>query len=260
MNCVFCLIGSAIGGAIGGPAGAFFGFWIGGVIGGIIGNSDEEQAQKVNFQAQRQQEADNFFEALMMLSAHVILADGKIMHSEMETVRNFLRVNGFNETMVLRGDQLLKSHFDYYKTYGQYSWENRVRTACYNVSATLPVEYRIQLISYLAEIAKADKKVDTEEIDAIHFIAANLGLDPSIADQFLSISDTYSSLEDAYKVFGIASTATDDEVRKAYRKLVLQYHPDKVAHLGEEAKANATRKLQEINKARDLIFQSRGIK
>ena len=193
MSCILGLIGGAIGSAIGGPIGAFIGFW----IGSSIGNSDEEQAQKVNFQAQRQQQADNFFEALMMLSAHVILADGKIMHSEMETVRNFLRVNGFNETMVLRGDQLLKSHFDYYKTYGQYSWENRVRTACYDISATLPVEYRIQLISYLAEIAKSDKKVDKEEIDAIHFIAANLGLEPSIADQFLSISDTYSSLEDA---------------------------------------------------------------
>ena len=256
MSCILGLIGGAIGSAIGGPIGAFIGFW----IGSSIGNSDGEQEQKVNYQAQRQQQADNFFEALMMLSAHVILADGKIMHSEMETVRNFLRINGFNETMVLRGDQLLKSHFEYYKTYGQYSWGNKVRTACYNVSATLPVEYRIQLISYLAEIAKADKKVDTEEIDAIHFIAANLGLDPSIADQFLSLSDTYSSLEDAYKVFGIASNATDDEVRKAYRKLVLQYHPDKVAHLGEEAKANATRKLQEINKARDIIFQSRGMK
>ena len=256
MSCILGLIGGAIGSAIGGPIGAFIGFW----IGSSIGNSDGEQEQKVNYQAQRQQQADNFFEALMMLSAHVILADGKIMHSEMETVRNFLRINGFNETMVLRGDQLLKSHFEYYKTYGQYSWENKVRTACYNVSATLPVEYRIQLISYLAEIAKADKKVDTEEIDAIHFVAANLGLDPSIADQFLSLSDTYSSLEDAYKVFGIASNATDDEVRKAYRKLVLQYHPDKVAHLGEEAKANATRKLQEINKARDIIFQSRGMK
>lgn len=256
MSCILGLIGGAIGSAIGGPIGAFIGFW----IGSSIGNSDSEEEQKINYQAERQQQADNFFEALMMLSAHVILADGKIMHSEMETVRNFLRINGFNETMVLRGDQLLKSHFDYYKTYGQYSWENEVRSACYNVSATLPVEYRIQLISYLAEIAKADKKVDTEEIDAIHFIAANLGLDPSIADQFLSLSDTYSSLEDAYKVFGIASTATDDEVRKAYRKLVLQYHPDKVAHLGEEAKANATKKLQEINKARDLIFQSRGMK
>lgn len=256
MSCIFGLIGGAIGSAIGGPVGAFIGFW----IGSSIGNSDSEQAQRINYQAQRQQQADNFFEALMMLSAHVILADGKIMHSEMETVRNFLRVNGFNETMVLRGDQLLKSHFDYYKTYGQYSWESRVRTACYNVSATLPVEYRIQLISYLSEIAKADKNIDQAEIDAIHFIAANLGLDPSIADQFLSISNTYTSLEDAYKVFGIASDSTDDEVRKAYRKLVLQYHPDKVAHLGEEAKANATRKLQEINKARDLIFQSRGMK
>lgn len=256
MSCILGLIGGAIGSAIGGPIGAFIGFW----IGSSIGNSDGEQAQKVNFQAQRQRQADNFFKALMILSAHVILADGKIKQSEIETVRNFLRVNGFNETMVLCGDQLLKSHFDYYKTYGQYSWENRVRTTCYDVSSTLPVEYRIQLISYLAEIAKADKKVDTEEINAIHFIAANLGLEPSIADQFLSISDTYSSLEDAYKVFNIASNATDDEVRKAYRKLVLQYHPDKVAHLGEEAKANATRKLQEINKARDLIFQSRGMK
>ena len=65
--------------------------------------------------------------------------------------------------------------------------------------------------------------------------------------------------DDAYKVLGINPNATDEEVRKAYRKMVIQHHPDKVAHLGDDVKEAATKKLQEINKAKEMIFQARGL-
>ncbi len=256
MSCILGIIGGAIGSLIGGTPGAFIGFW----IGSMIGNSTTDNSATATRQTQQQQQASRFFDALMLLAAHVIQADGRIMHSEMETVRNFLRVNGFGENGVLLGDQLLRKHFDYYKVYGRDAWENQVRNACFDISSTMPIEHRTALIAFLADIAKADGHIDREEVDAIRFIAANLSLDPAIADQFLATSGNYGSLDEAYKVFGISSDATDDEVRKAYRKLVLQYHPDKVAHLGEEIKANANRKLQEINKARDLIFQARNMK
>ena len=66
------------------------------------------------------------------------------------------------------------------------------------------------------------------------------------------------ALEQAYQTLGIPSTATDDEVRQAYRRLALQFHPDRVAAQGEAARQQAEKKFQEITQARDIIMQSRG--
>jgi DnaJ like chaperone protein len=110
----------------------------------------------------------------------------------------------------------------------------------------------------LAQIAKADGKVHQQEISVLKEIAINLQLSASIVDQMLSLGG--NTLEDAYKVLGISPDATDEEVRKAYRKMVILHHPDKVQNLGDDVKEAATRKLQEINKAKELIFQARGLK
>ena len=78
-------------------------------------------------------------------------------------------------------------------------------------------------------------------------------------DSMLNLNSGAISLEAAYKVLEISPDATDDEVRKAYRKLALKHHPDKVATLGEDVRKAAEKKFQEINAAKDLIFKSRGI-
>ena len=88
-------------------------------------------------------------------------------------------------------------------------------------------------------------------------IALALGLDINVVEQLFSLGG--NTLEDAYKVLGIPSTATDDEVRRAYRKMALQYHPDRVATLGNDVKEAAKRKFQEINDAKDRIYKARGL-
>ena len=62
------------------------------------------------------------------------------------------------------------------------------------------------------------------------------------------------------KLLEILPTATDEEVRAAYRKLVLKHHPDRVATLGEDIKRAAEEKLQDINNAKEIIYKARGIK
>ena len=60
-------------------------------------------------------------------------------------------------------------------------------------------------------------------------------------------------------MLGISPSATDEEVRRAYRELVRKNHPDRVATLGDDVKEAATRKLQEINRAKEMIYQARNM-
>ena len=67
------------------------------------------------------------------------------------------------------------------------------------------------------------------------------------------------TLQEAYRTLDILETATDDEVRQAYRQMALRYHPDHVAAQGEAARQEAEKKFREITEARDVIFRSRGL-
>ena len=68
------------------------------------------------------------------------------------------------------------------------------------------------------------------------------------------------SLADAFKVLEIEPSATDEEVRKAFRQLALKHHPDRVATLGEDVRRAAEEKFQQINNAKERIYKARGMK
>lgn len=199
---------------------------------------------------------NGFLFCLMVLSADMIQADGKIMHSEMEYVRRYLR-QAFGEAAAQQGNDILHRLFDLRKQQGEAKWQEQMRQACAEMAAALNTESRTQLIAFLAEIIKADGQVHDAELKELRQVAVWLGLDAGVADQMFALGG--KSIEDAYKVLGINPDATDDEVRKAYRKMVLENHPDRVASLGADIREAATRKLQEINEAKDAIFKARGI-
>ena len=73
-------------------------------------------------------------------------------------------------------------------------------------------------------------------------------------------SDPENKTSGAYKVLEITPTATNEEVRAAYRRLALKHHPDRVATLGEDVKKAAEEKFQQINNAKERIYKARGIK
>ena len=70
----------------------------------------------------------------------------------------------------------------------------------------------------------------------------------------------YKDPNTAYKILGIQETATEEEIKKAYRKLAVKYHPDKVQHLGKEFQSGAKEKFQRIQEAYETIKKERGIK
>ncbi|GEM_PF-4759347 len=63
----------------------------------------------------------------------------------------------------------------------------------------------------------------------------------------------------AYKVLGVTPQSTDDEIKQAYRRMAMLYHPDRTAHLGDDVRLTAEKKFQELGQARDYIFKLRGI-
>lgn len=66
------------------------------------------------------------------------------------------------------------------------------------------------------------------------------------------------TLQEAYRTLGIPETATDDQVRQAYRRLALRYHPDRTASLSHQEQKEAERKFREATEARDIIARARG--
>jgi DnaJ like chaperone protein len=119
-------------------------------------------------------------------------------------------------------------------------------------------EERLQLLSFLAKIAQSDGNVCQAEIEALKEVATAMGLSAQEVESMLNLGG--NTLEQAYKVLEIEPTATDDEVKAAYRKLALKHHPDRVATLGDDVKKAAEEKFQQINNAKEMIYKARGMK
>ena len=79
------------------------------------------------------------------------------------------------------------------------------------------------------------------------------------ASDFNSIKSMfYSDTHIAYSILGLQPNATNDEIKKAYRKMAVEYHPDKVSYLGEDIQNSAKEKFQKINEAYESLKKERG--
>jgi dnaJ domain protein len=203
----------------------------------------------------------DFFSSLMVLTAYVVDADGKIMHSEMEHVRAFLRTN-FGERGVREGEALLQQLFQHQRQLrdqqGPEAYDRLVQQSCVFIRTQMTLEGCLQLVDFLIDIARADGKVIDIEVEAVRYVARLLGLTANQFESLLHLGE--ESLEAAYAVLEISPNATDEEVKRAYKRLALQHHPDRVASLGDDVRKAAERKFQEIGEAKDRIYKARGIK
>ena len=265
-------IGGILGFMQGGPLGALAGFAIGWLFDSGLdtfsegGSGDEYRQRQGNRYAQYNQQQRQYAEgqrntflfSILALASYVIRADGKVMHSEMQTVRNFLRQN-FGEVAVKQGEEILLRLFEQQKQMGWQQFSNTIRQACIQISFNMGYSERLQLFNFLAIIAQADGMIVSEEVNVLKEIAQYLGLSAADVDSMLNLKDSSTNLEAAYRVLGIAPSATNDEVKKAYRQMALKHHPDRVSTLGNDVMKAAQKKIQEINNAKDLIYKARGM-
>ncbi len=258
-------LGKWIGGFLGfitaGPLGALAGIVLGALFDKGIDEVNTPDHNIFNDQErQAEGQRNSFFFSLLVLAAYVIKADGKIMHSEMECVRRFLRTN-FGAAAEQQGNEILLKIFDEQKKMEARqpgSFRKAVIQSGEQIAANMDYGQRLQLLNFLAMIAKADSNVTKEEIDAIREIASAMLMSDKEVDSIFSLGN--DNLDSAYKVLEVSPSATDEEVKAAYRKMALKHHPDRVATLGEDVRRAAEKKFQEINEAKERIFKARGIR
>lgn len=243
-------IGGGLGWALGGgPIGALIGF----AIGSFIDGADEKFVQERGgeFASAAGTRHGDFAVSLLVLSAAVMKADGKVLKSELDYVKKFfLQQFGKDKTLELMG--ILK---------GLMEKDIPLQEVCLQIKQNMQLHYRIQLVHYLFGIAHADGDISTVEVNVIEQASRYLGIPRA---DYLSVAAMFvkqrNSPSNAYKILEIQASATDDEVKDAYRKMAKKHHPDRFASLGEEMQTQAKEKFQAIQEAYETIKKQRGLK
>lgn len=239
-------IGGALGWAFAGPIGGLVGF----AIGSLMDSGDKE----VQAGGDRRQEyvPNDFAAALLVLTAAMMKADGRVVKAELDFVKEFFKQQfGIERTrremLVLR--ELLKKPIP-------------VSQVCIQIRSNMSHANRLQLMHYLIGIAIADGEMLGSEMQMLRTIASYLRVNPHDLESLLA---TYSlsqkpAPESAYKVLEIEPNASNEEVKKAYRKMAAKYHPDKVNALGDEFRKAAEEKFKSVQTAYETIKKERGMR
>lgn len=279
-----------------GPLGGLLGYFIGNSIEKIgserqIGgdNYDGGQSYSAHRGPYRNTGTQNDIDvALIVLIASVMKVDGQVDRAELDYVKQFLLKNYGEE----KGKELLLMLRDLVKPEKNID----IDAVCSQIKHNTDYTTRYHMADFLFGLAAADSNFSQTENNLLRNIARNLGINMG---DFASIyarhvgsrwgssygygnrssysgsSSSYSNYrrsyggsssssssykKDPYSVLGLTSSATDEEVKKAYRRLAMKYHPDKVANMGEEIKKNAEAQFREINEAYEQIKTARGMK
>ena len=223
---------------------------IGGILGYFIASRVEKIAEAAaayeSNQSLNQGQRNSFLMSLLVLSAAVIKADGKTTSEEIATLRSFFAKN-FGSDAAEEAEDIVKELIK--KDYNVYEVCDQVRS-CMNHSQ------RTILFQYLVALGACDG-LQQQEVDLLEAIANGIGLSKNEADSIFAIFRPNN--ESNYKILEIDPSATNEEVKKAYRKLAVKYHPDKVATLGADVQKAAEEKFKAIAQAYEAICKERGI-
>lgn len=229
--------------------GAGIGWWMFGPIGGLVGMFLGNLVSASNDEVTNSQTTsrDGFVISLLVLMAAVMKSDGKILKSELDYVKGQL-LHMFSEEKAAQALLMLR---DIIKK------EIPLKDVCHQIRIHLDYQAKVQLLHVLFGLGKADGFLGKQEIHVIQSISGYLGI--SDVDYQSVLNMFHDNIKSAYKVLEIDPDVSDDEVKKAFRKMAVRFHPDKVTHLGEEFQGVAKEKFQKVNEAYDKIKRERGL-
>lgn len=236
-------IGGGLGFVFGGPIGGLLGFF----LGSVVDSSTVTWEQTGNRGTIYRTTPGDFGMSLIVLIAAVMKADGKVLKSELDYVKQFF-ISQFGADTAREALQMLKDLLQK---------EIPLRDVCMQIRSNMDYSSRLQLIHILYNISAADNRFEPAETKVIRSIADMLGISQtdydSIRNMFIPATDA------AYRILEVERTATDEELKKAYRKMALKYHPDKVSHLGDDFRKTAEEKFKAVNEAWEKIKKERNI-
>ncbi|MCG2461597.1 molecular chaperone DjiA [Flavobacteriaceae bacterium F89] len=224
--------------------GAILGFLIGSYIDSLSGSGS-----KTIFGGPSQQNVSpaDFELHLLSLCSIVIKADGRATQSELDYVRlYFVRTYGKEKANAI------------FRTFNEVIKKREIsaQKICSVLNQRTRYEVRLQLLHFLFGIAQADGVMTRKEIDKIKEIAGYLRVGHHDFESIMAMF--VKSADNAYKILEIEKTATDDEVKSAYRTMAKKYHPDRVNTQDEAIKQGAEEKFKEVQKAYEEIQAERG--
>ncbi|MCK4840819.1 MAG: co-chaperone DjlA [Methylococcales bacterium] len=256
------VVGGAFGFMMGGPLGAILGASLGHQF--DAGLSGLELDEKLSPGDQHRVQMV-FFTATFSVMGHIAKADGKVTPAEIKLAKRIM------DELALAGD-MKKAAINLFQQGKEANFPiddvlNQFRRECHRRTHLIRMFLEIQI-----QAAYADGVLDLSEEKVLHKICRHLGISRfeyervklgfQAQQRFYGHSQqlaTKNMLDDAYEILGVSSSASDAEVKKAYRRLMSQHHPDKLVAKGlpEEMMKIAKEKTQQIRKAYETIKQQR---
>lgn len=236
------------------------GFVVGGPIGSIIGvliaslfeksGSDDQTSSHTSGTSRAQRTtAGDVRVSIIVLIACVIKSDGQVLKSEINYIKPFL-LRTFGEAgakqALLLLKELLKQDID-------------AKAVAQQIGQHINYSTRLEIVHLLLAVANADGEIHALELQTISSIAGYMSIQDADYQSILALYQRRKDTNWAYTALEITPSATNEEVKKAYRRMAMKYHPDKVANAGEEIRQQATDKFRAINEAYEHIKQQRGI-
>ena len=179
----------------------------------------------------------DFAVSLLVLFAHVMKADKKMLKSELEYIKQFLNGNfgaeNSRDLMVMFRD-ILKQDYS-------------IPTICRQVKRHMDHPSRLELVHVLFGLSQADGEIHPLEVEEIRKISNYLGVSQADYDSIKAMFLTDATT--SYTVLEVSPQASDQEIKRAYRRMAGKFHPDKVHHLGEDFQELAEEKFKAINQA-----------
>lgn len=240
--------GAFIGFIFRGVLGAILGFFAGSVLEGLFSRESVGGRSVFGDFARPNVSPADFELNLLSLCSIVIKADGSVSQGELNYVRQyFISTYGKEKANAI------------FRTFNEVIKKREIsaQRICTYLNQRTRYEVRLQLLHFLFGIAQSDGRVSQAELDKLNQLAGFLRIG---SYDFSSIKAMFfKEADQAYKILEIEKSATDDEVKKAYRNMAKKYHPDRVVTQDEAIKKGAEEKFKEVQKAYETIQKERGI-
>ena len=226
-----------------GPMGALLGY----ALGSLFSKAEEQDKFQRHYQ-NMSAPAAQFEISLLILAAYVIKADGKVDQRELDYVRaQFKQMFGAR-----RADESFKVFKHIIN-----SKEVSLRQICLQIDKHVSHAQRLQLIHFLYGISMADGHIDVKEVDVIEKIGRYMYI--NIHDMASIKAMFFKEPKQYYKILDITSSASDSDVKRAYRKMAMKYHPDKLSELSQAQQKMGKDKFLKVQEAYEAIKKERGI-